>query len=94
MTDIDRIIANCRRDSRTVSGSERRALCDEIERLRAIVGRLPKTSDGVPVLPGDRMFCRCGMGPAKEVLVPPQAPIDSVFPGCYSTREAAEAARE
>ncbi len=32
--DIDRIIAVCRHDSRCVSGSERRALCDEIERLR------------------------------------------------------------
>lgn len=33
--NIDRIIATCRRDSRCVSGSERRALCDEIDRLRA-----------------------------------------------------------
>lgn len=32
--DIDRIIANVRRDSRCLSGIERRALCDEIERLR------------------------------------------------------------
>lgn len=40
MSDIDRIIATCRRDSRCVSGSERRALCDEIERIRAIVSDL------------------------------------------------------
>ena len=34
MSDIDRIIAATRRDSRCVGGAERRALCDEIERLR------------------------------------------------------------
>lgn len=34
MTDIDRIIATARRDSRFVSGAETRALCDEIERLQ------------------------------------------------------------
>ena len=32
--EIDRIIAAARRDSRCVSGSEIRALCDEVERLR------------------------------------------------------------
>lgn len=37
MSDIDRIIKAARKDSRTVSGSETRALCDEIERLRQII---------------------------------------------------------
>ena len=37
--DIDSIIATCRRDSRCVSGSERRALCDEIDRLRILAVR-------------------------------------------------------
>ena len=36
MTPIDQIIATARRDSRCVSGSETRALCDEIERLREL----------------------------------------------------------
>jgi len=27
-------------------------MCDEIDRLQAIVDRLPKTADGVPVTPG------------------------------------------
>ena len=30
----------------------RLAVADEIERLRAIVAKLPKTADGVPVVPG------------------------------------------
>ncbi len=37
MSNIDRIIAAARKDSRTVSGSETRALCDEIERLRQFI---------------------------------------------------------
>lgn len=37
--DIDSIIATCRRDSRCVSGSERRVLCDEIDRLRTLAVR-------------------------------------------------------
>lgn len=37
MSDIDRIIATCRKDSRCVSGIERRMLCDEIERLTALL---------------------------------------------------------
>ena len=32
-----------------------RELCDEVERLRAIVDRLPTTADGVPIAPGDRL---------------------------------------
>jgi hypothetical protein len=37
---IDWIIANCRRDSRRIGGNERRALCDEIERLRQRLSRV------------------------------------------------------
>lgn len=36
-------------------------ICDhqaaEIERLHAIVDRLPKTADGVPIAPGDELWC-------------------------------------
>lgn len=35
--DIDDIIRRARRDSRCVSGSETRALCDEIDRLRKMI---------------------------------------------------------
>ena len=86
-------------------------LCDgcennyrEIARLQAIVDRLPKTADGVPVMPGD------------DVWVGPSSPhccfVNGIMPGdvvrldfhghsyatvvgkkdTYSTREAAEAA--
>jgi hypothetical protein len=30
--------------------------CEEIERLRAVVDRLPKTADGVHILPGDSLW--------------------------------------
>ena len=35
-------------------------LADEVERLRAIVGKLPKTADGVPVVPGETYWCAFG----------------------------------
>lgn len=37
-----------------------RALLDEVKRLREIVGKLPKTADGVPVAPGMELFHCCG----------------------------------
>lgn len=37
--DIDLIIKTCRRDTRCIGGIERLALCDEVERLRRLVGR-------------------------------------------------------
>lgn len=40
MGDIDRIIATARKDSRCVSGAETRALCNEIERLRAEMAKI------------------------------------------------------
>ena len=42
MNSIDEIIATVRRDSRCVSGSEIRKLCDEIERLRESENELTK----------------------------------------------------
>jgi len=38
---------------------------DEIERLRAIVAKLPKTKDGVPVVPGMMVWLR----PGTELMV-------------------------
>jgi hypothetical protein len=35
------------------------ALVAEIERLKGIVDKLPKTADGVPVYPGMRLWLRC-----------------------------------
>lgn len=58
MSDIDRIIKAARKDSRTVSGSETRALCDEIERLR---GRLADIATYCrEELPDCDTFC-CGL---------------------------------
>lgn len=48
MTDIDRIIVTARRDSRCVSGAETRALCDEIDRLRAALAPFADAAKGIP----------------------------------------------
>ena len=84
-----------------------------VERLQAIVDRLPKTKDGVYVVPGEDTVWACGFFGATGRLVPcaeareyeislydlgPENELEYVMSDqvgkCYSTRAAAEAARE
>ena len=71
-----------------------RRIAGEIERLRAIVDKLPKTADGVPLVPGMEVW---------DLTAPPQGPLSTpvrivtVFSNewyehRYSTRKAAESA--
>ena len=80
-----------------------RQLIVEIERLRAIVAKLPKTVDGVPITPGMELhFTGCGSvrvnavrySGAVELTTAEAGSTWTKFDtsGCYSTREAAEAA--
>jgi hypothetical protein len=62
----------------------------EIERLRAIVDRLPKTADGVPVTPGMTLW---GAGGGYGIQINRVGPYRT-YPLMYSTREEAEAAQE
>lgn len=66
---------------------------DEIERLRAIVDRLPKTADGVPIYPGMTVWA---LIPGLEIsdAEVQVVGIGGVWRYCYSTREAAEKARK
>lgn len=79
----------------------------ELERLRAVVDRLPKTADGVPVTPGMEVWKHLKNGKAVSL-----GTIESIhhydattsrwpyrdqanpYELIYSTREAAEAAKE
>lgn len=84
------------------------ALRAENERLRAIVDRLPKTADGVPVGPGSVVWgCSPHFLPPTGEHVREGAVVDKsdwavcldggaivALDRCYSTREAANAARE
>jgi hypothetical protein len=73
----------------------------EIERLQAIVGRLPKTADGVPIAPGDVVWLigsHCDpfqVTILNEIVIRyPDKETSSHYPSwCYSTRKAAEQAR-
>jgi hypothetical protein len=90
-------------------------LADEVERLRAIVDRLPKTADGVPLFPGDTVYYE--KNPSNDTIVAftvaPYSEWNTDVWGvqnqsravskkgggwpaamCYSTRKAAEAAKE
>ena len=77
--------------------------------LEAIVAKLAKTADGVPVVPGmdvwgmvhgftgpvvARRRVACGNGLAALVDKTPANPHYEPIHRCYSTREAAEAAKE
>lgn len=68
--------------------SEASQLKDEIERLQAIVDKLPKTKDGVPYAADRELYNKHGEGVILSWAVVHLA-------GCYySTREAAQAAKE
>jgi hypothetical protein len=73
-----------------------------LDQYRAIVERLPKTADGVSVVPGDKFYC-LNYNNIVEAVVPRMCfgpePIEGRVNGLYwkpergySTREAAEAA--
>ena len=70
----------------------------EIERLTAIIDKLPKTADGVPVVPGMTVYYR-GMGgvvqTTNEMCVNAIKAANGFIlnpSGCYSTQVAADAA--
>ncbi len=77
-----------------------------IVRLQPIVDKLPKTKDGVVVLPGDEVFEIMPDGNIRTWIViwqphTEQYMVSRIFydcpipvSHCYSTREAAEAAKE
>jgi outer membrane murein-binding lipoprotein Lpp len=76
----------------------------EIDRLRAIVDRLPKTADGVPIAPGDTLYDRyralafniTGFNTSDGMLscLYGAGGFDAICSGYYSTREDAEKARK
>jgi len=74
----------------------------EIERLRAIVDKLPKTADGATVVPGMDVF-RCGGRLRSRAMMHYEPWSSHCWEDCvcgpsvrssYSTREAAEKARD
>lgn len=71
-------------------------MIDEIKRLRAIVDKLPTTVDGVPIVPGTDVWRKCSachhVHPWRSYDRPDFS--TKVLAECYSTREAAEAAKE
>lgn len=58
----------------------------EVERLQAIVDKLPKTADGVPVVPG-MVVWKSNCEPTNVGML-----LGTWVCQCYSTHEAAEAA--
>jgi len=67
-----------------------REIADELDRMHAIIEKLPKTADGVTITPGMRVWFVCPLGGT-----PTNATVSAQTLGQegYSTRAAAEAAR-
>lgn len=74
----------------------------EIARLQGIVDKLPKTADGVPMVLGETYYVSPGgwaitIAVLEDKWVKPRERIDRCLwwtpQDCYSTREAAEAAK-
>jgi hypothetical protein len=76
-----------------IAAEQLEEIAAENARLREIVERLPRTADGVPVLPGDTLYADLGEGCVEPVTMLGVRKC-GVYTGCYSTREAAEAAKE
>ena len=82
------------------------AAAAEIKRLQAIVDKLPKTKDGVPVVPGEDVVWHPAIANEEGELSPldvhasrcaswQEVPtVAFAVSECYSTREDAEAAKE
>ena len=76
-------------------------LCDEVDRLQAIVDRLPKTADGVPIVADMEVWLigsNCDpfqVTVENEIVIrfPDQETSRHYTSWCYSTKEAAEKAR-
>jgi hypothetical protein len=68
----------------------------ENERLKEVVEKLPKTADGVPVVPGMTIYDLrpSGCTPFFVSAVFEKASKHNMYADCYSTREAAEAAQK
>ncbi|MCP4571444.1 MAG: hypothetical protein GY838_03760 [bacterium] len=66
-----------------------------VEQLEAIVAKLPKTADGVPVVPtvDEVWICYRGETPAQPTMCTWRL-MDVRGDECYSTREAAEGEAE
>ena len=92
---------------RPVSAVRVRQAIVEINSLQAIVDKLPKTADGVPVVPGMVLYSSqfiCGHFRHPEIVVSLHPYADEHVSGwmsgalgeeeLYSTREAAEAAHK
>lgn len=129
VTSLDWVVIDWIGENRTVSASamtwlewheellelraERDALAAELARLRTLEAALPKTADGVPVVPGsgsrlwyihpdshtiyERSYTADMRDARSHWIGDHQERHDVVWIGveqCYSTREAAEAARE
>jgi len=80
-----------------------RAMADDRERLQAIVARLPTTEDGVPITPGLVVYHRLGSEwpvtgfntiDGRLSCLYADKGFDAICSGYYSSREAAEKARD
>lgn len=82
------------------SRKEAESLRAELDAAKAVIEKLPKTADGVAIAPGDKVYIRSRYEDGVECMVAYieaanlRRQVAGAFSGCYSTREAALAAKE
>lgn len=90
----ERIAEICRKENFTLS--EALAAFAELRELRALVAKLPKTADGVPITPKlTRVYDICGI--QRQIIMLAMMTDDEcplTASECFSTAEAAAKARE
>ena len=77
----------------TMTDEDISALKRDNERLRAIVDKLPKTADGVPVVPGMRTFDIFGFEYLAELRTPPPETCHVSWKETYCILAEAQAVR-
>ena len=90
-TEID--VAEAMHDADPIVAVVIRRLAYDRNRLQAIVDRLPKTADGVPVTPSMELWWVDGASGISAYGRESMPTIHHYIEDTYSTREAAEAAR-
>jgi len=99
--DWDELCADCLKELHAECEAQIAALTAANAKLQAIVDKLPKTADGVAVMPGMKIWLDDSDGPVERVdtaiCTTPGPQVhwyEPIWSQCYSTRAAAEAAKE
>ena len=96
LAELDHCSAGCLEDDGTLTRTSWKTACLDgaaaIRELLEVVDKLPKTADGVPVVPGMVTWCWVPEGYIMEAHATMENGPVRPWTECYSTRQGAEEA--